>query len=106
MSSAPITVDLPHQLGKAAARERIAGGIGKLEQFIPDGAQVESRWEGDRLHLQVGAMGQDILTQIDVFDSHVRLEMVLPPMLAFFGRQIEKILRKEGTELLEDKSKK
>ncbi|MDB5720020.1 MAG: hypothetical protein JWP15_638, partial [Alphaproteobacteria bacterium] len=47
--TSPITVDLPHQLGKEAARGRLAGGIGKLERFIPGGAQVESRWEGDRL---------------------------------------------------------
>jgi hypothetical protein len=103
--SKPIVVDLPHRLGAEEARRRIAGGIGKLKDHIPGGtAEVRSTWEGDRLNLQVGAMGQQVDARIDVMDAVVRLEVVLPPALAFFGRAIEGLLRRKGTELLEDKS--
>jgi hypothetical protein len=50
-------------------------------------------------------MGQEVSARIDVQERVVRVEMVLPPMLAFFGRQIEGLLRRQGAELLEDKSK-
>jgi len=58
------------------------------------------------MNMKVAAMGQEIATTVDVFESHVRLELVLPPMLSFFGKQIEAIVRKETAELLEDKTKK
>jgi hypothetical protein len=100
----PIQVDLPHQLGAAEARRRIDGGIGRLKDFIPGGgAEVRSAWTGDRLGLQVSAMGQDVYAQIDVHDTYVRVEMLLPPALAFFGKVIEAAVRKKGTDLLEDK---
>jgi putative polyhydroxyalkanoate system protein len=101
----PIVVTLPHNLGRAEARQRIAGGIGKLADHIPGGAQVASRWEGDRLTLDIQAMGQAVTGRIDVEDSAVRLEFTLPPMLAMFANQIRAFLGRKGTEMLEDKSK-
>jgi hypothetical protein len=101
--TAPIQVDLPHKLGAAEAKRRIDGGIGRLKDFIPGGAEVRSAWTGDRLGLQVSAMGQEVNAQLDVRESHVRVEILLPPALAFFGKAIEAALRRKGTELLEDK---
>ena len=100
----PITVDLPHRLGAAEARRRIEGGAGSLAGHMPPGAQVNSRWEGDRLNLDVQAIGQGVKAAIDVQESIVRVSVVLPPALAFFGKAIEAALRRGGTELLEDKS--
>ena len=100
----PIQVDLPHKLGAAEAKRRIDGGIGRLKDFIPGGADVRSAWTGDRLGLQVSAMGQEVNAQIDVQDSYVRVELLLPPALAFFGQAIEAALKRKGKDLLEDKS--
>jgi len=102
----PIQVDLPHNLGAAEAKRRIDGGIGGLRNFIPGGAEVRSAWTDDRLGLQVAAMGQEVNAQIDVRDTFVRVEILLPPALAFFGPVIEIALRKKGGDLLEDKSKR
>ncbi len=100
----PIQVDLPHQLGAVEAKRRIDGGIGRLKEFIPGGAEVRSAWTGDRLGLQVVAMGQEVNAQIDVRDEYVRVELLLPPALAFFGKAIEAALRRTGKYLLEDRS--
>ena len=100
----PIQVDLPHQLGAEEAKRRIDGGIGRLKDFIPGGAEVRSAWTGDRLGLQITAMGQEVNAQLDVRDTIVRVEMLLPPALAFFGKAIEAALRKKGSDMLEDKS--
>jgi len=105
--SSPIIVDLPHNLGAEEARRRIQGGIGKLKDHVPGGsAEVRSSWNGDRMSLNVQAMGQEVDAHIDVQEKVVRVEVLLPPMLGFFGRQIEGLLRKQGARMLEDKSRK
>jgi len=104
--SNPLTVDLPHKLGAEEARRRIERNVGKLTDHIPGGAQVSSRWSGNRLDLDVGAMGQQVAAQIDIQDSVVRLTVMLPPSLAFFRGMLEPLIRKQGAALLEDRSKK
>ena len=104
--SIPLTVDLPHKLGAEEARRRIERNVGKLTDHVPGGAQVSSRWSGNRLDLDVGAMGQQVAAQIDIQESVVRLTVQLPPALAFFGGMIEQLIRRQGAAMLEDKSKK
>ena len=101
----PINVDLPHKLGRDEARRRIAGNIDQLAGHIPGGAaQVDSRWEGDTLHLDVGAMGQSITAEIAVDERVVHCKFELPGMLAMFAGPIEAFLRRKGGDLLlEDK---
>ena len=101
----PMIVDLPHKLGAAEAKRRIGGGIGQLRDHIPGGAEVRSGWDGDRMNLSVQAMGQEVAAKIDVGETVVRLEVQLPAFLAFFGNKVEGLIRRHGTELLEDKSK-
>jgi hypothetical protein len=103
--SAPISVDLPHRLGAAEAKRRIAGNMDKLAAQLPPGAQVNPAWEGDRLKLGVGALGQQIEAAIDVGESLVRVTVTLPPALAFFGQAIEAGVRKAGPAMLEDRTK-
>jgi hypothetical protein len=103
--SNPLTVDLPHKLGAEEARRRIERNVGRLGAHIPGGAQVGSRWTGNRLDLDVGAMGQQVAAQIDIQESLVRLTISLPPALAFFGGLIEPLIRSQGAAMLEDKSK-
>lgn len=103
--SGPISVDLPHRLGAQEAKRRIADNIGSLTGHLPAGAQVSSAWEGDRLRLDVAAMGQKVEAAIDVEESLVRVAVLLPPALAFFGKAVEAGLRRGAPALLEDKRK-
>ncbi len=102
----PITIDLPHSLGAQEAKRRMQDGIHKLKDHIPGGANVQSSWSGDRLNLNVGAMGQTVDARLDVLENKIHLEVQLPPMLSFLAGPIEKVLRRQGTEMLEDKSRK
>lgn len=100
----PLSIDLPHKLGTEEAKRRMQGGIGKLKDHIPGGgAEVAARWEGDRMFLDVRALGQEVTGHIDVYDSIVRLELMMPPLLAMIGSKLEPLIRKGGTELLEDR---
>lgn len=103
--SQPIEVDLPHKLGREEAHRRIAGNVHKLQEHIPGGAQVQSRWTGDRLDLDVAAMGQQVSATIDVEDSRVKLRVLLPPMLGMFSGMIQAALQRKAGVLLEDHSK-
>lgn len=102
----PLVVDLPHKLGAEEAKRRMRSGIGKLTDHIPGGGHVESGWEGNRMNLRVQAMGQEVVGHVDVEESKVRLELMLPPILALFAAKVEGLLRRSGSELLEDKTKK
>jgi len=104
--SGPISVDLPHSLGAEEAKRRIASNFGSLAGHLPAGAQVSSAWEGNRLKLDVGALGQEVSAGIDVRETLVRVTVNLPPALAFFGGAIEAGLRKTGPAMLEDRSKR
>jgi hypothetical protein len=104
--SNPMIVDLPHKLGAEEARRRIERNVGRLTDHIPGGAQVSSRWTGNRLDLDVGAMGQQVAAEIDIQETIVRLKVTLPPALAFFGAMVEPLIRKQGADMLDDKSKK
>lgn len=102
--SAPVQVDLPHNLGAAEAKRRIESNFGKLAAHLPGAAHITERWEGDRLKLEIAALGQEISANIDVEERLVRVAVVLPPALAFFGKAIEAALRKSAPEMLEDRS--
>ena len=100
----PVVVNLPHRLGAEEAKRRMQGGIGRLKDYVPGGgAEVSSSWDGNRMHLDVRALGQQVSGHIDVEEANVRLELMLPPLLALFAGKIEGLLRSQGADLLEDK---
>lgn len=102
--SQPIHVDLPHSLGREEAKRRIAANLHKLQGHIPGGAEVTSNWAGDRLDMNVAAMGQAVDAQLGVEDKLVRVSLVLPGLLGMFAKPIEAALKaKGGALLLEDK---
>ena len=103
--SQTVTVDVPHTLGVAEARRRIASNLHRLGEKLPAGAKVTSAWEGDRLKLDLSLLGQKAEAVLDIFDTLVRITVQLPPALAFFRQAIEAGLRQSGGALLEDRTK-
>jgi nitric oxide reductase large subunit len=97
----PVTVDIPHNLGRDGARTRLAGGVGKIGSMFPGGGTVDERWEGDTLHFTVSAMGQTVASRLEVFEDRVHAEVDLPPMLSLFAGKIREKLMKEAPKLLE-----
>lgn len=100
----PVIVNVPHDLGKDEARRRIAAGFGRLREQITGGAAgflaIEERWEGDRLYLTGGGLGQKLSGRIDVLDDSVQIQVDLPGMLAGLADAIANRLRIQGTKLL------
>ena len=102
--STPITVSIPHQLGRAEARRRIESGFAKLVDFLPGGGGARSEhWDGDSLTFSVAAMGQTVAGVIDVLDAEVRMDIELPGVLGMIAGGIKDRLRKAGRLLLTKK---
>jgi putative polyhydroxyalkanoate system protein len=97
----PITVSIPHQLGRAEARRRIEAGFTKLFDGLPgSGGARSERWEGDRLTFSVAAMGQTVAGVIDVLDSEIKMQLELPALLGMLAGGLKDRLRKAGQLLL------
>ena len=100
----PITVSIPHQLGRAEARRRIETGFSKIVQQLPlSGGACTQRWDGDRLSFGVAAMGQTVAGVIDVLDDAVAIEIELPGVLGMIAGGLKDRLQKMGQLLLTKK---
>jgi hypothetical protein len=100
----PITVDIPHQLGRVEARRRIDAGFASLFRHLPGGGDTRSeRWDGDRLTFSVGAMGQTIAGVVEVKDAVVTMQIELPGVLAVIANGLKGHLQRAGQLLLTKK---
>ena len=98
--TAPIELDIPHQLGKAGVRARLDGGVGKIGRLLPGGAQVVHRWDGDTMVFTVAAMGQSIKSTATIFDDKVHAVVDLPGLLGLFAGRIRDAIQAEAPKLL------
>lgn len=101
----PVTVTIPHKLGKAEARSRVDAGLGSFKQQLAGlgVGQFAHGWQGDRLGFNARALGQTITGRIDVNDADIRIEVELPAFLAGFADKVTGALQKQGTLLIEKK---
>ena len=99
-----LTVSIPHQLGRAEARRRIASGFGKLSELVPGSAGAGSeRWDGDRLNFSLTAMAHTVSGVVDVQDDSVTMEIDLPGLLGLLAGGLKDRLHKAGRLLLTKK---
>lgn len=98
----PVSIDVPHKLGRAGARERLKSRVGELGGHMPGGVgDVRASWPSeDEMALEIGVMGQTIPARLEVLDTAVRVHITLPAMLAYFSSMIGAAVRDQGTKLL------
>ena len=100
----PISISIPHQLGRVEARRRIETGFAKIIALLPGSAGAcNERWDGDRLSFNVAAMGQTVSGVIQVLDATVTMEIELPGVLGMIAGGLKDRLRKVGQLLLTKK---
>src|SRR5262249_32296983 len=106
----PVSVTIPHNLGKVEARRRIDEGFGKMQQQMASGLgamgsmlSFKQSWEGDQLNFEGGALGQKMTGRIDVRDDAVDIQIDLPDMLAAIADKVVGKLKSEAQILLEKK---
>jgi hypothetical protein len=103
----PVTIDVPHRLGREGARARMKARVGDLAGHLPGGmAEITSSWPSeDEMTMEITAMGFTIPARLEVRDSLVRVHVSLPPMLAMFSGVIGSAVRTGGEKMLEDHSR-
>jgi hypothetical protein len=102
--SPPLTVTIPHHLGKQEAVNRLRAGLSAASANFGQLLAVEQEvWNGDTVEFRVRALGQTANGKIETFDDHVRLEVSLPWLLAKFAQAIAPAIRKQGQLLLDKK---
>jgi hypothetical protein len=102
--SNPLIVSIPHRLGKDEALRRIKAGFGTARTSYGHLLQIQDEtWSGDRLSFAVSAVGQHAAGNIDVRDSEIVLEVMLPWLLHKIAERFTPLIRKEGVLMLEKK---
>lgn len=96
----PITLDIPHSLGRAVARQRLESGVGQIAGILPGGSLKEHRWEGDTLLFVIATLGQRVAARIDVLESKIHAVIDVPPFAALFANAVKDQLGQVGTKLL------
>jgi hypothetical protein len=101
----PLVVSIPHNLGKAEAIRRVKDGLGATHGKFGHLLAVEEEiWTADQVAFQVRALGQMATGTIEFGEEVVCLKVELPWLLARLAEAVQKVVRKEGTLLLEKKS--
>ena len=102
--SAPLTVTISHRLGREEAVRRLKNGLTGIRANYSSLIAVDHEaWEGDKLSFSLRALGQAAAGSIEVFESHLQIEVTLPWLLAKFAERVVPTIRKEATLLLEKK---
>jgi hypothetical protein len=102
--NSPLIVEIPHRLGKDEAVRRLKSGVGRASAQYGNVLHVhEEVWTGDSLSLRVEALRQMASATVDVRDDNVRVEVVLPWLLARLANGIQAAIRKSGMLMLEKK---
>ena len=96
----PITISIPHQLGRIEARRRIESGFSSMIRQVPGGASYQEHWDDDRLSFSVAALGQTLSGAVEVLDAAVTIRIELPGFLGTIASSLKGRLEKAGQLLL------
>jgi hypothetical protein len=97
----PLEITISHALGKDGAKRRVDESIARIHaQLAGLVSSVEQEWQGDRLKFRLGALGQAIAGEIEVFDESLRIVVDLPGVLGLLGGTIAERVRRQGALLL------
>jgi hypothetical protein len=97
----PLVVSIPHSLGKEEAIRRIKAGLDKAMTGVPLLKLDQPTWTDNRMAFRAHALGQTASGTIEIEDRFVRLEVVLPWLLAKLAGAISQSVNAKGRLLLE-----
>jgi len=96
-----MTLNIPHQLSRAEARQRVQELVTRVQQDLGGAlGSVEERWNGDTLSFTLAVANHRCSGQVQVEDQWVRMEVVLPWFLGMLSGRIQAYAQHEGQLLL------
>ena len=100
--AAPLTVSIPHTLGRAEALRRLKSGLEGLPQAGVVSVEQQA-WADNKMTFLVKALGQSVPGSLEVLDDAVRLEVTLPAFLQKLWEPLKTVLLGRTKILLEKK---
>ena len=102
--SKPITVSIPHRLGKDEARRRVETGLASLRSHLSSVLSVDEEvWSGDALAFKASALGQQTSGTVTVAEDHVQVDVMLPWALGLLAEKVTSLIRARGQLMLDKK---
>ena len=102
--SKPLVVSIPHNLGREEAIRRMKNGLASARTQYGHLLTVnEETWDDSQLTFRVTVVAQAVSGTIDVADDHVRLEVILPWLLAKLADRAQALIGDKGRLMLEKK---
>jgi hypothetical protein len=102
--NAPVSVTVPHRLGKNEAVRRLKSGLARMASNLGALVTIDKEvWSGDTLTFQMRGLGQSAAGTIAVFEDNLRIDVTLPWLLASLAQRLAPALRREATLLLENR---
>jgi len=101
----PVIVSIPHQLGREEARKRVEASLDQFKAQLASAGigKVQHAWSQDQLGFNAKALGQNITGKIDVNDSDLQIEVMLPGLLGSFAEKVAAKLKQQAPLLIEKK---
>ena len=96
-----VTVIVSHRLGKVEAVRRLKEGFARTGGNLGLITMEQGTWDRDTLRFRMRALGQTAAGSIEVLEDALRVEVLLPWLLAKAAKRLLPILRTEATNLLE-----
>ncbi|HRO69744.1 MAG TPA: polyhydroxyalkanoic acid system family protein [Chitinophagaceae bacterium] len=98
---AKLDIEIPHQLRREEALDRIQGMLRKLQEEQKDTIRnVSEKWEGNEGEFSFSAKGFDLSGKIRVEENAVNIIGELPFALSFFKSQISRVIQDKAGALL------
>jgi hypothetical protein len=97
-----LTVLIPHNLGKQEALRRLQSGLSRIEEHFSAAFVVQEQiWSDYTLQFQIRALAQTVRGTIEVQDTQIKLDLMLPWLLARLATNIRQVVQKQGAGLLQ-----
>lgn len=102
--SRPLTVTIPHNLGRESALKRIKEGIVQLRStYAGQFTVLEETWTADKLDFRISALKQTVSGSIDVAETTVTVSVMLPLLLSVLAEKAKSAIQHRGQLMLEKK---
>ena len=102
--SRPLTVTIPHNLGRGVALTRVKDGIAQLRSSYAGQLSIlEEAWSGDRLDFRLTALKQTVSGSIEVAETTVTVSVILPIFLSVLAEKAKALIQHRGQLMLEKK---
>ena len=98
-----IQIEVPHQLGREIAIERLKNLAPQLKEKYPEFANnIQEEWDDQTLRFSFGAFGASIVGETEVQEASVQSRLELPMAAMILRGRIEKTIREELESVLAD----